>query len=266
MKTKVVFIAMLALIFILTTVNAAKSEKLIEKIKENADSDYLLELTQFDNAPLPKSQALEKVLVIHYKNGYAKVGLARTKTTKCYGFLGNGVKWKTLPINYVVNTTNSQGLSEEFITSAIASSVQEWDNHTSASLFGTYTIDPNATWDDAKPDGRNEFVFGNYPEEGVIAVTVIWGYFQVAPKNRKITEFDVLFDTDFTWGNAEVDPSKMDLQNIATHEIGHGIGLKDLYTTSCSEETMYGYSSYGETKKRTLNTGDIEGVQLLYGS
>jgi len=57
----------------------------------------------------------------------------------------------------------------------------------------------------------------------------------------------------------------MDLQNIATHELGHGVGLGDLYITACSEETMYGYSNYGETKKRTLNAGDIMGIQKLYG-
>ncbi|NIP29559.1 MAG: peptidase M10A and M12B matrixin and adamalysin, partial [Candidatus Dadabacteria bacterium] len=64
---------------------------------------------------------------------------------------------------------------------------------------------------------------------GVIAVTVIWGYFSGPPSIREIVEFDVLFDTDFTWGNATVNPTLMDLQNIATHEIGHGAGLGDLY-------------------------------------
>ena len=58
----------------------------------------------------------------------------------------------------------------------------------------------------------------------------------------------------------------MDVQNIVTHEFGHGWGLADLYDTSCSEETMYGYSEEGETKKRTLNDGDIAGIQELYGS
>ncbi len=57
----------------------------------------------------------------------------------------------------------------------------------------------------------------------------------------------------------------MDLQNIATHELGHGAGLIDLYDAVASEQTMYGYSTKGETKKRDLNTGDIAGIQDLYG-
>ena len=41
----------------------------------------------------------------------------------------------------------------------------------------------------------------------------------------------------------------MDVLNIATHEIGHAAGMGDLYTTSAQEETMFGYSNEGETKR-----------------
>lgn len=85
------------------------------------------------------------------------------------------------------------------------------------------------------------------------------------PPTREIVEFDVLFDTNYDWGDATVDPTVMDLQNIATHEIGHGVGLDDIYESACSEVTMYGYSTSGETKKRTLEAPDITGVQKLYG-
>lgn len=57
----------------------------------------------------------------------------------------------------------------------------------------------------------------------------------------------------------------MDLQNIATHELGHGFGLADLYESNASEETMYGYSTEGEIKKRSLYSGDIAGIHDLYG-
>jgi len=33
----------------------------------------------------------------------------------------------------------------------------------------------------------------------------------------------------------------------------------------CTEETMYRFATEGETKKRTLNTGDITGIKKLYG-
>ena len=218
---------------------------------------------------------LGKIVFIHYKKGFAKPPWAGggKKETSCYKFLGKGVKWKELPIDYVIDPDNSYGLTEDFIASAIHAGAEEWDEHTSAELFGTYSIEHDASWDNDAPDGRNELLFGNYSEEGVIAVTVVWGYFYGPPSERKIIEFDVLFDTDYVWGNADPNndevtdnPDVMDLQNIATHEIGHGVGLADLYDTVCSEETMYGYSDYGEVKKRSLNSGDIAGIQELYGA
>ena len=55
----------------------------------------------------------------------------------------------------------------------------------------------------------------------------------------------------------------MDVLNIAVHEVGHagGMGHPD---GTCVDETMYAYASNGETRKRTLNAGDIAGIKALY--
>ena len=78
-------------------------------------------------------------------------------------------------------------------------------------------------------------------------------------------EFDILFDTDFAWGDAIVDSTVMDLQNIATHELGHCFNLADIYDTSLDYLTMYGYSTEGDIEKRSLADGDIAGIQSLFG-
>ena len=65
-----------------------------------------------------------------------------------------------------------------------------------------------------------------------------------------------------TYANPEL--CKMDFANIATHELGHSVGLDDLYDDKCREQTMHGYADYGETKKRTLEAGDIAGISKLY--
>jgi hypothetical protein len=110
-------------------------------------------------------------------------------------------------------------------------------------------------------------MFGDLDEPGVIAVCIVWGYFGGPPKQREIIEYDIVFDQyDFDWGDATLDQGLMDLQNIATHELGHAFGLADLYDSDAYEETMYGYSSEGDTEKRTLYLGDIAGIQNLYGT
>lgn len=187
------------------------------------------------------------------KNGKVKL----PATTVCYSLMG--VKWNTFPVTYTINPINS-GLDELFLTDAFSKSVGAWDAATSKALFGTYTINPTAPF--GVVDGKNAMVFGdNYPVEGVIAVTYTWYYLRA----KTIVEFDISYETDYTWGDGSADSSKMDVQNIATHEIGHGVGLKDLYTTTCKEQTMYGYASNGETKKRTLESGDIAGIVKIYG-
>jgi len=215
--------------------------------------------------------ALEKRIFIHYKKGYGKPpgtpgngppSNGEDDHSDHYALLGT--KWKTTPVSYVIDPDNTQGLTEDFIGAAIFLSAEEWDAHTETELFSnTYTVVHDATFDTDAPDKRNEILFGNYPKEGVIAVTIVWGYFSGPPGLRQIIEFDIMFDTDWTWGDASIDSTVMDLQNIATHELGHGAGLNDIYY--CKLETMYGYSYYGELIKRDLYIGDIAGIQKLYG-
>jgi len=216
-----------------------------------------------------KAPDLEKIEFIHWKKDFAKPEAAKApKPPSCYKFLtGSKVKWPST-VSYVINPVNPrQILDETFVTSAVSTSAESWDNVTSKELMSdTYTIDYTATY--GVQDYENVITFGNYPTEGVIAVTTVW----YNPATKAIVEFDVMFDTDYTWGNAGPtsetelgDTSVMDLQNIATHELGHGVGLADIYSSTCSAVTMYGYSDYGETQKRTLETSDITGLQTLYG-
>ena len=205
---------------------------------------------------------LERIEFIHYKKGYTKPTAAKTpKPPACYKFLTpTKVKWTDLPVDYVINPTNPQSLSESFITSAVYNSAETWDAATSKELMNNaYTIDYNETY--GTHDYKNAIVFSDYPTAGVIAVTTVW----YNPATKSIVEFDIMFDTDWTWGDATASSTVMDLQNIATHELGHGVGLADVYDTVCSTVTMYGHSDYGEIQKKTLETPDITGLQTLYG-
>ena len=233
-----------------------------------------------------KGKIVEGYAIIHYKKGFGKPGAvcgnnvcekgenARKcpadcsggttdpDTSGCYGFLSKGAKWKTTE-PYIVDPTNTEGLSETFITSTVAADIGKWETAAGKDILGDEIAGVVDGADTVSTDGKNEVMFGSIASEGAIAVTIVWGIFGGNPRNRELVEWDMIFDeVDFDWGIA--DPNKMDFENIAIHELGHSVGLDDLYTTECSEQTMYGYATEGETKKSTLESGDITGIRKLY--
>lgn len=209
---------------------------------------------------------LSKITFIHYKKNQARGnGASRPRPTpvsSCYGFLSSGAKWKTIE-PYLVNPNNLNGLSSDFIVDSMEMGVNEWEKY-GGNIFGAVGVGFSAVY--GVYDNKNSVQFGVYDDPQVIAVTSVWGYFSGPPKTRELVEWDMLFNegSDWRWGDATVDSSLMDLTNIATHELGHSAGMDDLYETSCTAETMYGYSSEGEVSKRDLNAGDIVGIQKLY--
>jgi Matrixin len=176
------------------------------------------------------------------------------------GYTLTGYHWDTLPVAIIVNPTYN-GLSENFVLSAVDAGAETWDAATGMELVHTST-DSSATADTSTADGKNEVVFGNLGDSRIIAQCTYWYYLG----SKHLADFDIVFNTQFGWGDASTDASKMDLQNIATHEIGHGFGLGDIYQSKLSALTMYGYAGEGQTNKRTLEPGDIAGIQALYGA
>ena len=142
---------------------------------------------------------------------------------------------------------------------AVNSAVEAWDVVTATNVFD-YAGTTEKNWYEL--DEQNTISWVKFIPRDYIAVAVMW----YDPATMIIYEVDIVFNTFHNWG---IDPSKrdraFDIQNIATHEFGHPVGLDDLYDEIYSELTMYGYSSKGETKKCSLEDGDKAGAQELYG-
>lgn len=91
-----------------------------------------------------------------------------------------------------------------------------------------------------------------------IAVTSTWYYVG----SGTAIESDILFNgEDYLWSDNGA-AGRYDVQNITTHELGHAVGLADLYGGD-TEKTMYGYANTGETKKSSLHTDDEDGARYV---
>ena len=138
----------------------------------------------------------------------------------------------------------------------ITASAETWDTETSKAVF---SYQGKTTRSAGRRDYYNVVAWGYYYNSRAIAVTYIWY------RGSTILETDTKMNTYYKWSLTGA-TGKMDVQNIMTHEFGHWVGLNDLYSDADYWLTMYGYSSYGETYKRTLGLGDINGLVAVYGS
>lgn len=209
---------------------------------------------------------VEGFMFVDYKKENAKppwAGGGGGGATKCFSFLANGAKWKTLE-PWVVNPSNTEDLSDSFVFGNLWADILKWEDASSTNILGDGSTNTTLlVADTVSPDGLNEVYFGDVDSIGAIAVTIVWGIFSGPPFARELVEWDQVYDqVDFDWNNTG-EAGKMDFENIATHEIGHSVGMGHS-PDECTEETMYRFASAGETKKRTLNAGDIAGINDLY--
>jgi len=172
-----------------------------------------------------------------------------TKTTG-----GADVKWFTPSATYLVNPTGGPANT----LSAIQASMQTWTD-VIPSVFTFVYGGTSSSTSCANYNGINLVCFGSMGLTGTLAQNSFW-YYTVS---GQIIESDVKFNTDYLWAT-DGSASAYDVQNVGTHEFGHSLSLADLYNTGDSEKTMYGYAATGETKKRSLDQDDINGISYLY--
>lgn len=191
------------------------------------------------------------------------LGICSPDTTQPtnYGLTGwhlpaGGITWRlnesTVPSSVGV------AAAREAITTAFAT----WTMVDTQKVFvdgGTTTVKG------ARFDRVNAVLWGRLGASS-IAVTYVWYY----TATGLVAEVDTVFNKRYPWavfnpanGECQTTPDAYDLQNIATHEFGHWIGLDDLYNDSDKDLTMYGFGAGGELKKRTLEQGDYGGANAV---
>lgn len=111
-------------------------------------------------------------------------------------------------------------------------------------------------------DGVNVVDFGSMSNIGVSdpAVIAVTANFT---SGGRIVQSDIRLSTSRAWTTSGA-AGAFDIEAVVTHEVGHRLGLDDLGSTTNSNLTMYGRTSPGSIKQRTLGKGDILGMRALY--
>ncbi|MDO8659951.1 MAG: hypothetical protein Q7K54_05140, partial [Candidatus Parcubacteria bacterium] len=158
-------------------------------------------------------------------------------------------------------------------TGAVSKSLNEWNKRfpSNKKIFGNYTASPpGVNYDnDNLGNGQNEIFLTSNVNFNVDGREV--AAYANAIKNNlgEIVESDISLNPKFTWGDKKTSNVDHDFEGVMTHELGHSLGLGDLYgaygtrdRTECSGTTMYG--GVPEVEWRTLEKGDIKGLIDLY--
>jgi matrixin len=215
----------------------------------------------------------------------AAVGISVASTVtpgEAYLKLGTGfgpdavsLKWRPGTITYFLSTSGQAPISSSEFQGAVTRGFGTWNDVPSAVTdfqFGGFVANVPGDGDDVNTIG-----FLQRPElERVLASTG----FTYDTQTGELLEADIFFNGSFPWSTASNGQSgRFDLQSIATHEIGHFLGL--------------GHSALGETERlasgnrrliaagavmfpiafgpgniteRTLQPDDIAGVSDIYPS
>ena len=202
---------------------------------------------------MKKSSFIVSLLVIFVSSFWCSSAFAyKIKKTKN----GKIIKWNTNTVTYYVNT--SGGPSDSL--AAIQAAMQTWTDVPSSSFRFVYG-GPATNTVRNPDDGINIIYFGKKRNKARVARN----YVRWNKESGKLYDSDIVFNTAHKLSAADKCPEdSYDIQGVLTHELGHSLTLNELYKQTHEEKTMYWKENKGDTKKRTLDQDDVDGISYLY--
>lgn len=183
------------------------------------------------------------------------------------------LKWDQTRIRWFATNLGAPAVTAAQFQTAVAAGFATWEAVPTASVAFQFVGFTSAV--PFEDDGISTFGFEAEPDmDRVLGATT----FVVDTLTGEIVESDVFFNSIFTWSTAPAgEAGRFDLQSVATHEIGHflGLGHSALGETEIRPEggrrvlasgaVMFPISmGRGVVADRTLQPDDIAGVSDLY--
>lgn len=205
-----------------------------------------------------KSTALAFAIAVLFGVSFAHVRLINSSN-------GRLLAW-TDPahIGIAISSLGSDDIPDKSVQTAIQNSIAAWNasSGTSAHLIEDTSAATRARTDWAADDLHLVFfdetgASGYFPSgSGTVAITPVW-----FTSSGHITDADVLFNGRGFSFTTKSDPGAFDVQGIATHEIGHLLGLDH---SGCVGASLYPYVSPGILLQRSIASDDEHGLRDAY--
>ena len=169
----------------------------------------------------------------------------------------NGPKWGVTQIPFYINPVNSD-MPDADALFAIQTAAANWTTQSAAGISWSYM--GRTSGSSLTQNSKNEMFFRS-ASAGSMAAETLWWY----DGSYRLIEADIVFyDGGFVFvKSGGACSGGIFLEDIATHEFGHALGLGH---STVSTATMYPSISYCSTALRSLETDDIAGILQLYPS
>jgi predicted Zn-dependent protease len=170
-----------------------------------------------------------------------------------YATESGGVRWRTFPVTYAIDASKS-GISTTAAKNAVINAFNTYD-----SLFPGQLFLLTSDFTHAKIKVQWKYIDGAFNRIGYTT-------YSYSLSNKALQSATITLDSADKWFISSVQRcsgfgSAFDIQNLATHEVGHAVGLGHV---TDKLQTMYPTSYAGETLKRSLGNGDKTGFNYLY--
>lgn len=127
-------------------------------------------------------EILEGVMSLHHRPGHTGGPEGNTSgETQCYSYIfGKQLQWRELE-DWIVNATNTKGLTETEIMDTLNAGIFQWESHSGTNILGSGSLtDATLVADYDSTDDQNEIYFADIrnsdgsPNSNILGVTITW--------------------------------------------------------------------------------------------
>lgn len=173
--------------------------------------------------------------------------------------------WSNSSVVFTINDGADPRIADGTDEAAVRLAFREWDDVSSSRI--AFFEDTGASrsrtdwssddvhlviWDMAGTSGFFDSASG-----GLVAITPV----DFVPNTGEILDADILFNGKNYTFSTDLTGGTFDIQNVATHEVGHFIGLDHSAVVGA---TMNPFANTGDTRLRSLEQDDIAGASAIY--
>ncbi|HOT07645.1 MAG TPA: hypothetical protein PLI05_02570 [Methanotrichaceae archaeon] len=206
-------------------------------------------------------------------------------TTGTYGyynepsaFVIQGYRWTDNPsLKLWVRQDSAltgEGLTAAAAVGSVSAAAETWDGAVAGQSLFNDVVSASTSVNADRYD-RNNVHAWKYVASSALGYSRTW-YTTASPmtvagrRYNRALESDVVYNTRWGWttdkSRASVSRKIYDVQTVATHELGHTLGLGDTYLNSIYKWDLSQIMGFYDAPQRELGVGDKTGIRTIYGN